>query len=94
MPDVTGELKFTFNDEGVAHSTYFGKAPAMPLQQAIDFYTQGLAKAGWQQQGERLKQGGRERLEFTRPGQELSLTLSKDEKDPHVAVYANLLSRR
>jgi hypothetical protein len=92
MPDLTGELKFVFNDEGVAHSTFFAKAPDMPLKQAVDFYTQGLTKAGWRQQGETFKQGGRERMEFARPGQELSLTLSKDEKEPHVAVFANLLS--
>lgn len=94
LPDTKGEMTFTFNDEGMARSTSYAQTPPMALSEAVEFYSQGLVKGGWSQRGEPFKQDSRVRMEFIRQGQELSLTLSKDEKEPHVAVFANLMSRR
>jgi len=92
--NVTGELSFDFGDESMARKTYFADAGKMTLTEARDFYRDGLEKQGWKVEVVEGAQPGRLMLKARRPGQDLSVTLARDDKEAHVSVYAHLLARR
>jgi hypothetical protein len=93
-PQVRGELSFEFADEGMSRQTYFAKASSMTLAQARDFYRDGLTGLGWAVGEPQEDQPGRVRLEAKRGTEDLSLTLTRDDKENHVAVYAHLFAHR
>jgi hypothetical protein len=93
-PQVRGELSFKFGDDGMSRQTYVAKADAMSLAQARDFYKDGLTKLGWRVVATDEEQPGRVRLEAKRGAEDLSLTLSRDDNQGHVAVYAHLFAHR
>ncbi len=92
--NVSREISFDFLDQGMARKTYFASAGAMSLVEARTFYVTGLEKLGWRVEPLEGDVPGRVVLHARRPGEDLSLTLSRDDKEGHVSVYAHFLARR
>ena len=94
VPNVSGELSFNFGDPGMSRQTYVATAKAMTLVQVRDFYRDELSARGWKIEETREDVPGRVRLQARRGAEDLSLTLSRDDKENHVAVYAHVLAHR
>jgi hypothetical protein len=93
-PNLSNELSFDFSDEGLSRTSYMARSTDMTLPQAVDFYRKGLVDLGWHVEQTDDKTKGTVRLEARRERKNLSLTLLTDERDRHVAIYANILARR
>jgi hypothetical protein len=93
-PNLSNELSFDFSDEGLSRTSYMARTTEMTLLQAADFYRKGLLDLGWHIEQTDDKTKGAVRLEARRERKNLSLTLLSDERDRHVAIYANILARR
>jgi hypothetical protein len=97
MPEVPGlsnEVSFDFSDEGLLRTSYMARTASLTLSEAVDFYRKELADQGWKIEQTDDKTKGAVRLEAKRERKNLSLTLLNDERDRHVAIYANILARR
>ncbi|MBL8952510.1 MAG: hypothetical protein JNK82_17150 [Myxococcaceae bacterium] len=92
--NVSREISFDFDDEGMQRKTYFANAGLMSLDQARTFYLTNLEKLGWKVTALEGAQANTVVLNGKRPGEDLSLTLTRDDKEKHVSVYAHLLHRR
>ncbi len=94
LPQVRGEVSFTFTDEGVKRSTYVANTAAMTLDQTADFYKSQLSASGWRVEENNERQSGQVRLQLKRPGQDLSITLTRNDNEKNVTIFAHILARR
>ncbi len=94
LPSATGEMSFSFGDPGMSRQTYFASSGELSLAQARDFYRAELEKLGWRIEEVLENRPGQVHIAAKRAGNDLSLTLRRDDKENHVAVYAHVLARR